>query len=299
MSNFTICVTGFTGYIGSHFVSFLKLRGFSPFLIGRKATQTTAIPTLGCRVARPWTTESELQRQLMDLENPVIVNLAGCFASDHKAANFSALVDSNFGYSSSIIEAISDLPEAKMVNIGTSWEFDDIGSKSPTNLYAQLKACTASVADWYALHHDIRTINLKLNDTFGGQDNRAKLMPILKSNYMNGTVAELKFSSQLINLLHITDVCEGLLHAAQRTFELSPQTSETAFLFGKESVTLLELVRRINALGSNVMRVNFQGDYPAEQRLREIWQEAPLLEGWQPKLDLNQALSDYFIERAT
>ena len=34
---------------------------------------------------------------------------------------------------------------------------------------------------------------------------------------MNGTVAELKFSSQLINLLHITDVCEGLLHAAQRT----------------------------------------------------------------------------------
>lgn len=291
MPNFTICVTGHTGYIGSHFIEFLKRRDHTPFLIGREGKPTK--PISGCEVAQPWASIVELKRQLRDLENPVVVNMAGFFASNHKEVNFPKLIESNFGYSISIMEAISDLPEAKMVNVGTSWEYDDSGNKSPANFYAQLKACNSSVADWYALYHDIRIINLKLNDTFGGEDNRAKLMPLLKFHYENGTVAQLKFSTQLINLLHISDVCEGLLCAAQQTLDLSPRKSETAFLLARETITLTELVRRINALGPDTLRVNFQGTHPTEQRLREIWQDAPLLKGWEPQMILNKALNNY------
>ena len=293
MPNFTICLTGHSGYIGSHFIEFLKQRGFTPFLIGREAAPTQSI--LGCKVAKPWKSIVDLKRQLQDLDTPIIINIAGFFASNHKTANFSELVESNFGYPISIMEAVSDISEAKMVNIGTSWEFDDLGNKFPSNLYAQLKACNSSVADWYASHHDIRTINLKLNDTFGGNDNRSKLMPMLKSHYTKGTIAKLNYSSQLINLLHISDVCEGLLSAARRTFSLSPHSSETAFLYAKETVSLKELVHRINSSATNTLQVHFKGEQPSGHRLREIWRDAPRLKGWQPKLDLNQALSEYFL----
>ncbi|MDB9943936.1 NAD-dependent epimerase/dehydratase family protein [Octadecabacter sp.] len=292
MSN-TICLTGHTGYIGSHFLQFLIRRGHSPFLIGRKGIQTKSVP--GCKEAKLWNSISDLKIQLFDLENPIIINIAGLFASDHKLANYSQLIDANFSYSLSIMEAISDLPRARIVNIGSSWEYNDFGKSAPQNLYAQLKACNSSVAQWYAINHDIRTINLKLNDTFGGNDHRAKLMPLLKNHYLSGTTAQLRFSAQLINLLHISDVCEGLLSAANRTSTLPPNTCETAFLYAKDTLKLSELVNLINTLSSSVLRVKFHTEYPSEHRLRGVWNEAPLLQGWQPKLELIHSLEDYFI----
>ena len=289
----TICLTGHTGYIGTHFVNFLSQQGHSPFLIGRKGVPTKPVPN--CKVTTLWNSTTQLKNQLLELEDPVIINIAGLFASDHKSAEYMEFVDANFCYSLSIMEAISDHPHAKIVNIGSSWEYDDLGNNVPENLYAQLKACNSNVAEWYAINHDIRTINLKLNDTFGGDDNRAKLMPIIKTHYMNGTVAQLRFSAQLINLLHISDVCEGLLSAAYRTYVLPPNTSETAFLYAKETLSLSNLIRRINTLGSKSLRVQFQAEYPSECGLRGVWDQAPLLQGWQPKMNLNQSLQSYFL----
>lgn len=294
MTDFTICLTGHTGYIGSHFVAFLIERGYSPYLIGRRGIET--VPLSGCKASNLWDNSAQLTTQLKEVNNPIIINMAGYFASDHKSANYFDLIDSNFCYPLSVMEAVSDLKDAKIVNIGTTWEYDELGNKTAENLYAQLKACNSSVADWYARNYAIRTINLKLNDTFGGNDTREKLMPMLKSHYTDGTVAHLKFSAQIINLLHIADVCEGLLCAANRTNEVSPYNSETAFLLANESVSLFKLVERINALGPRELYVKFQDELPREHRLKQPWKEAPLLKGWQPNLNLDEALEEYFIE---
>ena len=293
MSN-TICLTGHSGYIGSHFVKFLTALGHSPFLIGRKNVRISAIPK--CTTSTLWNSTRELSKQLMDLDNPIIVNIAGLFASDHKTADFTQLVEANFGYSLSIMEAISDIPNAQLVNIGSSWEYDDFGRDDPQNLYAQLKACNSNVAKWYAANYDMKIINLKLNDTFGGNDQRTKLMPTLKRHYNAGSVAQLRYSEQLINLLHIDDVCEGLLTAAYTTSSLPSKTCETAFLYGNETLKLSELVKRINSLSSQKLKAHFQGKSPTEYQLRGVWDQSPSLNDWKPNMTLDTALEHYFIK---
>ena len=296
MADFTICLTGHTGYVGSHFIDFLIKSGRRPFIIGRQNSKIE--PITGCSTAEIWENSTDLTKQLSVLKNPIIINIAGYFASDHKSVNLKNLIDSNFNYPLTIMEAISDIRDPKIVNIGTNWEFDEIGDHEPANLYAQLKACNADVSEWYVKNYGFKVIHLKLNDTFGGKDNRTKLMPLLKSHYKNRTVAELNFSSQIINLLHISDVCHGLLWAAKRTNGFLPGTSETAFLLAKENVSLLELVKKINNLAPEKLYANFQGDYPDHKSLRTIWNEAPLLAGWHQVMELDQALKNYFLEHS-
>ena len=71
--------------------------------------------------------------------------------------------------------------------------------------------------------------------------------------------------------------------------------THSAFLIGKETVSMKELIERINSLSAKKLRVDFQGEYPKEHELKKVWTEAPLLPGWEPKLNLNDGIKEYFI----
>lgn len=292
MFDYTICITGHTGYIGSHFVEYLTRLGHVPFLVGRKGSKTE--PVKGCINSQMWRDARELSIQLKDIEKPVFVNLAGLFVSNHKTSNFGELVKSNFAYPLLIFEAISELEAPKIINVGTSWEFSDRGVKRPFNLYAQLKGSNSDVCDWYTREFKFRTINLKLNDTFGGKDPRKKLMPYLKDCISRKIKPDLGFSKQKLDFLYIINVCDGLLFAVNRVMSFKAGTNETSFLFSGEALSLEELIVKINSKCDYILSPSYQGDYPKDKELRDVWVEAPTLTGWKPPISLDMGLSKYF-----
>jgi nucleoside-diphosphate-sugar epimerase len=246
--------------------------------------------------AEPWTDAEGLAAQLERLDDPVILNIAGHFVSRHVAADIPALVSGNLEFPLLIFEALKHSGHTRIVNVGTSWEYSDSGDAEPANLYAQLKAANAQSLEMYARETPLRVINLKLNDTYGGCDERSKLLPLLKNRWVGRKVAQLRNWAQPVNLLHITDVQEGLFAAALRTAELVPHEVETAFLLSSETVKLGALTARLANGIAPGLSVSFEEMADENPALRGVWKDAPRLPNWTPRISLDNGMRDYFRE---
>jgi len=243
-----------------------------------------------------------LAQQLAKLRSPVVLNIAGHFISRHTPGDIPALVAGNLEYPLQIFEAVALASQeagkksspGRIVNIGTSWEYSSKGAHEPFNLYAQLKAANAATLAWYARQSSLKAINLKLNDTYGGVDTRAKLMPLLKARAADGEPARLGAWAQRLNLLHITDVQEGLMSAALQTQAIPPGAAETATLMAAETITLGELTDHIRKELAPSLGVTFADMQKANPDLREPWLDAPGLPNWRPRISLACGMADYF-----
>lgn len=292
----TICLTGFSGYIGSHMLDTLRVARVRPFLIPRPGVTMPETP--GVDYAAQWKNPKELAEQIARLNNPVILNIAGHFISCHCTEDIPQLVSGNFEFPLQIFEALTLSGHGRIVNVGTSWEFTDTGAPEPVNLYAQLKAANAQCLEWYARQAPIRAINLKLNDTYGGNDTRAKLLPLLRSRWIDRKEVKLRSWAQPINLLHITDVQEGLLAAALKTAELEPHRVVTAFALGHETLKLGALVDRLKNAIAPDLSVRFEDIKEENPALRGVWENAPCLPDWAPRVSIEDGMRDYFEETA-
>jgi len=290
--NISLCITGATGYVGRHLTAHLAATGQRALLIGRPGAEQPLAS--GCVAASPWQNAGDLAGQLSGLDRPVLLNLAGYFVKEHRADQVEEIVAGNLTYPTMILEAWVRAGHSRVVNVGTSWEFSDDGEEVPLNFYAAIKQANARLLQWYATRHPLQAINLKLNDTYGGDDRRAKLMPMLKRHAATGELAELGYSEQRINLTYIDDVVSGLLHAAGVTEGIAPGQTRTAFLLGSETCTIGELVDFLQGGIAPGLKVRFHGASPSDQSLRGVWEDAPRLPGWQPMVGLVAGLTEYF-----
>ena len=287
-----VCLTGHNGYIGRHMVQALVGNGICPHLIGRPGGGGETMP--GAQSLATWETPEDLARQLSRLANPVILNVAGHFVSRHEAHDIPDLVSGNLEYPVTIFEALRISGHARIVNIGTSWEYSDTGKFGPVNLYAHLKASNAGILDWYAKEYSLNAINLKLNDTYGGVDGRAKLMPLLKKHWLSGETMHLRARSQMLNLLHITDVLEGIMSSMLHTLNVKRGQAEMVFLLGSETITISTLIKKIQAGPSTHLSVTFEDKEIKQDPLRAVWSDAPRLSNWQARISLDEGLIEYF-----
>ena len=287
-----ICLTGFSGYVGRHLIATLVDAGVRPFLIGRSCC--TIEPLAGADVAARWDTPADLAKQLAELADPVVLNIAGHFVSRHKPADIAPLVSGNLEFPTQIFEALMLSGNSRIVNVGTSWEYTDSGAAEPANLYAQMKAANAQTLDWYARQAPIQGINLKLNDTYGGDDTRPKLMPLIKKSWIGGRPTRLRSWAQQINLLHITDVIEGLLAAALHTGDVVANTTETAFLLSRETMKLGILTDLLSDEIAPGLDITYEDSAAENPKLRGVWDDAPRLPNWSPRIKISEGMVDFF-----
>ena len=292
LTNQVICLTGFSGFIGRHLLDTLVGAGVRPFLIGRPGS--TIEPVDGADVAARWDSPADLAKQLAELADPVLLNIAGYFVSRHMPADIAPLISGNLEFPTQIFEALMLSGHSRIINVGTSWEYSDRGAAEPANLYAQLKAANAQTLEWYARQSPIQGINLKLNDTYGGDDTRPKLMPLIKKSWIAGRPAKLRYWAQQINFLHITDVIEGLLAAALHTSDVAANTTETAFLLSNETIKLGLLTDLLCDEIAPGLDITFENIATEDPKLRGVWDEAPRLPNWSPRIKIAEGMADYF-----
>lgn len=286
-----VCLTGSSGFVGRNVLRALENADFPHALIPRPGQ---VHPDPGRANILEWQSSEELADRLQGLKDVVVLNVAGHFVSNHLPRDVSPLISGNLEFPLQIFEALQLSGHTRIVNIGTSWEYSDKGESTPANLYAQLKASNAQTLEWYAARGQLQAINLKLNDTYGGDDSRAKLLPMLKEKAQNGDIAKLRAKAQRFNLLHLTDVVEGLLAAAAETKDLAKGTCRTAFLLAEETATIGELTDRISNLPSSRLTAEFEDTRSHNPNLRDVWTKAPKLASWKPRVSLQDGIENYF-----
>ena len=149
----------------------------------------------------------------------------------------------------------------------------------------------AGLALAFVITEGFTVLTLKLTDTYGPADRRGKLVSALLQAQREGRRLDLSPGEQTLNLLHVDDVLSGSRAALDRIRAVPPHTREAFALRGPETLSLRDLVARIERLGARPVPVAW-GARP--YRPREVMRPwiGSLLPGWSAAIGLDRGLTE-------
>jgi nucleoside-diphosphate-sugar epimerase len=283
-------VTGGTGFIGSHLVQRLKAAGWAVHLLSRDPQPIGGVePHL-------YNGDMEEVTRAVEASRPdVVFHLASLFLAAHTPQQIAPLIASNVLLGTQLLEAMSAAGVRRFVNTGTSWQFFEGESYRPVNLYAATKQAFEDILAYYTDAAGIRAITLLLFDSYGPGDTRKKLLRLLMDCLETGDPLLMSPGEQVIDLVHVDDLCEAFAHAADLLDGAGPGMRSYA-LSGGERLPLKDLVGVLGEVAGRPLNVEF-GARP--YRPREVMQpwSGQALPGWQPRIGLREGFGQLLGER--
>ena len=295
-----IVVTGATGYIGTHFVAALTAAGMRPHVLGRPdLTQARLAETPALAASLPDVRVLEhdgsvtgIAEALSALSDPVVVHLAGLFVSLHQPEDVARLVASNVGFSAMLFDAMRLAQCKSIVSAGTLWEHGTDGAYAPVNLYAATKHAAEQLLDYYVRSEGFGAVTIKLLDTYGRNDPRPKLLPLLRKSLETGTALDMSSGHQPIYLTHVDDICTALLASAAMATESGSQHAVVSTL-SEEPHSIREVVGLIEDVSERSLHVNWGARPDAAQMPQAPWSGASRPKGWRACVSLREGLKRY------
>jgi nucleoside-diphosphate-sugar epimerase len=217
-----------------------------------------------------------------------VFHLASLFLAQHQPQDVDALILSNVLFSTQLAEAMVANGVRHMVNTGTSWQHFDNQDYNPVNLYAATKQAFEDILAYYADAGMLKVVTLALFDTYGPNDPRRKLVALLRDLARTGQALAMSPGEQLIDLVHIDDVVDAFLLAAQRL----PSQPTAYARYGVSSgapMTLRAFVGVFERVAGTSLAIEWGGRPYRPREVMTPWQ-APAMEGWQARIRLEDGL---------
>lgn len=287
----TALITGATGFVGSHLARRLVQEGWRVHIVSRADSRLPEAEEFAHVTNHIYDGSTESMVNCVVQAKPdVVFHLASLFLSQHAIKDVNALIQSNVLSGSQLLEAMKVNQVTHIVNTGTSWQHYNNEDYNPVCLYAATKQAFEAILEFYVQACDIKAITLKLFDTYGPDDPRPKLFHLLKKAAASGEPLNMSPGEQLIDLVHIDDVVEAYLIAAQQLLEGKVSRHETYAVSSGNPIPLKELVQIYSAISGSVISVNW-GARP--YRFREVmktWNCGVKLPSWSPQISLENGV---------
>ncbi|MCZ2827144.1 MULTISPECIES: NAD-dependent epimerase/dehydratase family protein [unclassified Modestobacter] len=279
-------VTGASGFIGPRLARRLLDDGWDVALLARSTSRVAEDLRARCTVLPSDVPAAEFGAQLRGLAPDACFHLATHFTGVHTAADIGPLVASNLELGTRLADALAGSPGAAFVNVGTVWQHHDARAYGPSSLYAATKQAFVDVLQFFAECTPLRVVTVELSDTYGPDDPRPKLLPLLVRAAHTGEPLRLSPGQQLVDYTHVDDVVTALLQAVPFAGAGAPSYSVHG--------TPLPL-REFVALVGEVLATEVPVEWGArEYRPREMmtpWTHHPDLPGWVPAIALRDGLT--------
>lgn len=284
-------VTGATGFVGSHLARRLVREGWQVHVLSRAGSH---LPDAGefAQVTshiHDGSTE-DMVRCVAQAKPDVVFHLASLFLSQHATKDIDALIQSNVLFGNQLLEAMKVNEVNCLINTGTSWQHYDNEDYNPVCLYAATKQAFEALLEYYVQACGIKAITLKLFDTYGPNDPRPKLFHLLNKAANSGETLDMSAGEQLIDLVHIDDVVEAYLIAAQRLLEGKVAKHETYAVSSGRPLPLKELVQLYAEVTKQTVNVNWGARLYRYREVMVPWNCGVGLAGWRPKLTLEEGM---------
>lgn len=280
----TALITGGAGFVGSNLARRLIENGWGLHLVIRSGTDCRLIhellPAIHLHI-HDGSTQGLVG--IVRMARPTVAfHIASYFRAEHKPEDVEPMLHSNLVFSTQLLEAMAENGVGLLVNTGTTWQNYENQPYSPVCLYAATKQAFEDMLQYYVEAKGLAAITLKLSDTFGPSDIRPKLLNQLIRIAEEGKHLAMSPGEQLIDIVHIDDVVDAFLLAAQRLLDGLVSDRECYAVRSNEILPLRGLVESF--LGSRDLAADIAwGERP--YRKREVMVPAtidPLLPGWKP-----------------
>ena len=274
-------VTGATGFVGTALVRRLVADGWDVDALVR--TDTASLPEGVRHRVIPDSVDGMIEL-VADLDPTHCFHLATAFRGVHTPADITPMIDANLGFGTLVAEACARIPNLRFVNTATVWQHFDAAPYSPVSLYAATKQAFADLLVFYTEVEGLAVHTLELTDTYGPDDPRPKLIPVLLRAGAEGTRLEMTDGTQLIDLVHVEDAVGALLATAAAP----PGPSYGAR--GDGAITLRELVDRFQAATGLTLNVAWGARPSRPREMLRPWMTAAPPPEWSPQIRLDDGL---------
>jgi len=284
-------VSGASGFIGRHLTSLLQERGAQVIMLRRPGSPTAAFTSIRSHVI-DFSDSRACAATLRRLKPTHVIHLAGFASSDRSVDSISRSLEVNLTASMKLIlGAMESVPDTRLVVSGTletsnPWE-DAVEVGSPYGISkAMLEILTGGLNRLYGAN----VVNTRIGMVYGPDDpNEHRLVPSLIKGFLCGTPPLLSSGRRRCDWIYVSDVAEGLLHAA---LVKKPEQPELDIGTGR-----LISIRRVaevirGHLGSTMEPIYSEElDRPNEQERAADAEQTHRITGWRSRVSLTEGVA--------
>tara|TARA_B100001245_G_C22867073_1_gene417005 strand:- start:577 stop:1458 length:882 start_codon:yes stop_codon:yes gene_type:complete len=211
-----ILVTGSTGFIGRSLVSNLLKNRKKVYAIIRKSEKNIKFATKTKKQFRNYlpiffSKNSELRNKISNIKPHILVNLATNYLPNPSDKEIHSVIDSNIVFPTLILDICCKSRVSKIINICSTMQCHKNQIDNPQNFYALTKILFKKTMSYYQKIYSKKIfLNLYIGDTYGSNDTRKKILPIIVKNYKSNKKTSILTKNLKLNILHIEDIITGL-----------------------------------------------------------------------------------------
>lgn len=289
-------ITGITGFVGSRLARQLVIDGWNVHGIVRPHSDLQQLEghkdSLTLHVHDGST--DGLISIVQKAKPTVVFHLASLFIAEHKAKDVLALVQSNVLFGAQLLEAMKLCGVEFVVNAGSVWQHYESSMNRPSCLYAATKSAFEILLSHYVDAENLRAITVLITDTYGPNDPRRKIVPILIEAANNSSKIDLSPGTQKLDLVHIRDIAVALSCAGELVRKQLPNTHCRYVTKTGVTYTIREIAQYIELVTGKSIHANW-GARPF--RKRELMSPPgdsilQMLPTWQSRISIEAGLRD-------
>lgn len=292
-----IIITGATGFVGSNLTKYFLDKNYEVNLIVRPNSNlfNLDIDNNNFSVFKYDNDLNNLISFFKEVKPICTFHLASNFIAEHKPSEIDSLVASNISFGLHLLEAMKEANVKTLINTGTSWQHYNNEDYNPVCLYAATKQAFESLIEYYVEAENFKVITLKLFDTYGETDTRPKLINLLNQLADEQTALKLSPGEQIINLVHINDVCNAFETAMKLIETERNGTHQKYFIKHPKSHTLKEAINIFEEVLQKNINITWGGKAYRKREVMKLWDKGEILPNWSPEISLKEGFAKFIV----
>lgn len=278
-------VTGGGGFIGGCLTRRLLVDGFDVHVIVQPGAET--VPE-GATAHVHDGSMAGMMKIVEQVRPSVVFHLASVFLPSHTAEQIEPLIISNVLFGTQLLEAMAQVGCTRLVNTGTGWQYFAGAEYDPVNLYAATKQAFEDIARYYTVR-GISTITLALYDSYGPNDPRPKVPPLLIRAALSGERLELSPGEQLLHIVYVDDIADAFVAAAGLLVDDTEPSCRRYSVTAQPPVTLRELASAVERATGRVIDTHWGARPYRDREVLDPW-IGERLPGWAPRVPIDEGL---------
>ena len=204
-----ILITGCTGFIGSNILNKFQ-KNNKIYIILRNKKNNKKFKNKNIKIIN-YKNYDELNKKISKIKAELIIHTATHYAKIHNKKDLKEFSNSNILFGNIILENLKSMKTKKFINFSTVWEDYNGIKENYFNLYSAYKKAFSKILNFYRnKFKKVKFYELMLSDTFGKNDNRLKIINVLKKNYKSNTITKIISKNLYVNFLNVEDITNAV-----------------------------------------------------------------------------------------